>query len=60
MLLFDTVYMGTKDINDLPNEVIEKFVLIYLSSKDVDSFGLTGSQRFKRIANSCLQKRGMP
>ena len=53
-----TLQMATKDILDLPNEVIEKYVLARLSSKDVYSFGSTGNKRFKLIADNVLQKRG--
>ena len=47
-----------KSITDLPNEVIEKYIMIYLSSNDVCSFGMTGINRFKIITESVLQKRG--
>ena len=42
--------MEAKSITDVPNEVIQKFIVIHLSSTDVCSFGLTGVIRFKQIA----------
>ena len=48
--------MDVKSISDLPNEVIQKFILIHLSSNDVCSFGMTG-KRFKTIADDVIEKR---
>ena len=47
-----------KSITDVPNEVIQNFIMIHLSSKDVYSFGMTGIKRFKGIAEDVLEKRG--
>ena len=49
--------MEVKSINDVPNEVIQKHVMKYLSNDDLKSFGMTGSQRFKIIADEELEKR---
>jgi hypothetical protein len=49
--------MDLKSIIDLPNEVIEKMLRIYLSSTDVFSFGITGAKRFKDLADAVLKKR---
>ena len=56
-----------KDVNTnsrfaaLPNEIIEKSLLIYLSSTDIQSlvksFGITGNHRFKAIADRVLKTR---
>ena len=53
----DNISMSSKSINDLPNEVIEKSLLKYLSSKDVKSFGMVGNRRLKGVANSALKRR---
>ena len=50
--------MNTKSITDLPTELIEKCLLVYLSNNDVDSFGMTGDNRFKQISSNVLEKRG--
>ena len=50
--------MCEKSITDLPTEVIEKNLLVYLSYKDVDSFSSTGDNRFKHISNRVLKNRG--
>ena len=50
--------VNAKSIIDLPTEVIEKYLLIYLSNSDVGSFGNTGNKRFQQIANLVLRKRG--
>ena len=49
--------MEVKSINDVPNEVIQKIVMKYLSNNDVRSFGMTGNKRFKVIADDELEKR---
>ena len=49
--------INTKSITDLSNEVIEKSLLIYVSSADVKSFGNT-NRRFQAIANRVLESRG--
>ena len=46
-----------KSINDVPNEIIQKNIMTYLSNDDVSSFGMTGSKRFKVIADDELEKR---
>ena len=47
----------SKQIMDLPNELIEKYVLVYLSSKDVQSVGKAGNARFKKVAENVLKRR---
>ena len=47
--------MNSKSSADLPPECIE-YVLKYLSSENVKSFGLT-CKRFKAIANIVLKRR---
>ena len=49
--------MDVKSISDLPNEVIEKFLMIYLSNNDVIAIGMTGIKRFKDLAHAVLEKR---
>ena len=49
--------MSVKSIIDLPNEIIEKFLMVYLSSNDVCSFGMTGVKYFKQIAENVLENR---
>ena len=44
-------------IKDLPNEVIQKNIMKYLSNYDIRSFGMTGNKRFKVIADDELEKR---
>jgi hypothetical protein len=46
-----------KSIIDVPNEVIQKFILVHLSSADVSAFGMTGCQRFRLIADDVIDKR---
>ena len=46
-----------KSIADVPNEVIQKFILVHLSSADVRAFGMTGCKRFKVISDDVLDKR---
>ena len=51
--------MNTKsntDIQDVPNEIIQGFVLPCLCNGDVISFGRT-SKRFKACADYVLEKR---
>ena len=45
-------------IADLPSEVIEKYLLIYLSNDDIRSFSKTGNKRFEKISKTVLDKRG--
>ena len=49
--------MEDKSINDVPHEVIQKNIMGHLSNHDVRSFGMTGSKRFKLIADDELEKR---
>ena len=46
-----------KSITDLPNEVIDKCVMVYLSVNDVRSFGSIGIERFKQMAYNVIEKR---
>jgi hypothetical protein len=49
--------MEVKSITDLPNEIIQKFIMVHLASTDVHSFSMTGVKRFKQIAEDELEKR---
>ena len=49
--------VGLRSIIDLPNEIIEKNVLSYLSSKDVQEFGRSGNNRLEEIANKVIDER---
>ena len=49
--------MDIKSLENLPNEIIIKNVLIHLSSKDVLSFGMTGNDRFKELSEKVIKKR---
>jgi len=49
--------METTSFIDLPNEIIEKHLLVYLSLKDVYSFGMTGNKRFKEVARDVIESR---
>ena len=51
------VEMEVKSIHDVPNEIIQKFILVHLSSDDVRCFGKAGCIRFMLIANDVLEKR---
>ena len=46
-----------KSITDLPNEVIEKCFMVYLSVNDLNSFGRIGIERFKQMAEDVIEKR---
>ena len=46
-----------KSITDLPNEVIEKCIMVYLSFNDLRSFGSIGIERFKQMAENVIEKR---
>ena len=46
-----------KSITDLPNEVIDKCVMVYLSVNDVRSFGSIGIERFRHMADNIIEKR---
>ena len=45
-----------KPITDVPNEIIEKFIMVHLSAKDVRSFGNIGIKRFKEISENVIEK----
>ena len=49
--------MDIKSLENLPNEIIIKNVLVHLSSKDVLSFGMTGNYRFEELAEKVIKKR---
>ena len=49
--------MDIKSLENLPNEIIIKNVLVHLSSKDVLSFGMTGNDRFKELVEKVIKKR---
>ena len=49
--------MTERSILNLPNEIIEKHLLSYVSSKDIESFGNTGLKRFKEIAIQVIEER---
>ena len=49
--------MEVTSINDVPNEVIQKNIIKYLSKDDLQSFAMTGSKRLKKIAEEELEKR---
>ena len=49
--------MEVKLINDLPNEVIQKNIMGFLSNDDIRSFGMIGSKRLKVLADDALEKR---
>ena len=48
--------MDSKSIVDLPNQVIEGILFVFLSRKDIKAFGMTGNKRFKEIAEEALRK----
>ena len=50
--------MSAHSITSLPTEVIEKYLLVYLSNNDVYSFGMVGDKRFKQISSNVLENRG--
>ena len=52
----DTKTKSNTDIQDVPSEIIEKFVLPCLLNGDIISFGRT-SKRFKACADYVLEKR---
>ena len=49
--------MEVRSINDVPNEVIQKNIMPFLSNQDIRSFGMTGCKRFKVLADDELEKR---
>ena len=49
--------MEIKSIIDLPNEIIENHLLVYLSLKDVYSFGMTGNKRLNEVAINVIERR---
>ena len=44
-------------ITDLPNEVIEKCIMVYLSDNDLRSFGSIGIERIKQMSEDIIKKR---
>ena len=46
-----------RSITDLPNEIIEKYILSHLSSKDAQAFGMSGNHRFEEIKNNVIDER---
>ena len=42
---------------DVPNEVIEKSLMVYLSLNDLRSFSRIGIERFKQMAENVIEKR---
>ena len=54
---FKSREIEVKSIKDVPNEVIQKNIMTYLSKDDVISFGKTGNKRFKVIAEDELEKK---
>ena len=59
----DTTLQGEKNeksLMDLPTEVIEKNLLVYLVNNDIRSFSKTGNKRFEQISKAVLEKRGNP
>lgn len=55
---FQIIEMEVKSITDISDEVIRKFIMIYLSSNDVFHFGMTGDTRFKQLAEDVMKHRG--
>ena len=49
--------MDVKTIYNLPNEIIVKNVLVYLSCKDILSFGMSGNRRFIQLAQMVVKQR---
>ena len=49
--------MKAKCFTDIPNEVIEKFIMVYLSVNDLRSFGCVGIERVKEMAENVFEKR---
>ena len=49
--------METKYFIDIPNEVIEKSIMVYLSVNDLRSFGRIGIERIKQMAEDVIEKR---
>ena len=49
--------ISERTILDLPNEVLQKYVIKHLSGDDLKSFASTGIQRFNALAKDELLKR---
>ena len=49
--------MEAKSFIDIPNEVIEKSIMVYLSVNDLRSFGRIGIERIKQMAEDVIEKR---
>ena len=61
MFCFILVYKSedavAKYFMDLPSEIIEMGILVYLNAKEVQAFGMTGNARFKHIADNVVERR---
>ena len=49
--------MEAKTIVALPNEVIQKNIMVYLSVNDLRSFGRIAIEGFKEMAEAVIEKR---
>ena len=49
--------MNAKSITDLPNEVIVKNIMVYLSFNDLRSLGSIGIKGFKEMAEDVIKRR---
>ena len=49
--------MNEKSIVDVPNEILEKYVLNHLSNTDVKSFKNVGCTRFMEISSNVINSR---
>jgi len=49
--------MEDKTIVALPNEVIQKNIMVYLSVNDLRSFGRIAIEGFKEMAEAVIEKR---
>ena len=51
------VVMSHTSLIDLPNEIIEKSLLVHLGCKDVTALGMVGIKRFEQIVSRVMKKR---
>ena len=49
--------MEAKTITNLPNEVIEKQIMVYLSVNDLNALARIDIERFKQMAEDVIEKR---
>ena len=49
--------MNEKSIIDVPNEILEKYVLNHLSNADIKSFENVGYKRFMEISSNVIRSR---